>query len=154
MTITPTKTDKRTVTPEQAFDEFRPRGYNCTAKSLDAVGKHGWEITSFTLNRTYTPPSGMEMPEMDMHETPGYYENDVQFFYNNTATDNDWPRDNQWRQCMYVTGEAQKELDGAMKLDCMMSFELFRLGFSYDNATSTLTLRQGWSCDGQDGEHT
>lgn len=147
LTITSVHTNTSQLSKEAAIEEFKPHGYNCSDKSLKAAGTYVWDITSFTFNKTYVPGNAM------VNGTAGYTDM-VEFYYNNTATDNDWPRNTGWRQCLYITDETTKELDGVKQLQCMMSFEPFTLGFKFDNLTSTLTLSQGWTCDGVDSEHT
>ncbi len=147
LTITPTSTNTSHVSKEEAVDEFKMRGYNCTSKSLEATSRPAWEIRGFSLNRTYVPgdPNGTE---------PGGYMDDVEFYYNNTATDNDWPRNTGWRQCLFMSETIGQVVDDPKGVGVMISFEPFRLGFGFNNKTSTITLSQGWSCDGREGKHT
>ncbi|KAL1864491.1 hypothetical protein VTK73DRAFT_5862 [Phialemonium thermophilum] len=145
--IVPSHSERWRVPKADAVAEFQPRGYNCSSKSLEAVGKYGWDITGFTLNKTYVPPS-------PLRNASGDYTDVLEFFYNNTATDNDWPRNTGWRQCLYITDDASGTLDGETQLTCAMSFEPFTLAFRFDNKTSTLSLSQSWTCDGVDSGHT
>ena len=146
-TIAATKTSTLSISKDRALDEFRPHGYNCSAKSIAAAGTQAWAINSFTLARRYVPADPLE-------NLTATYTDELEFWYNNTATDNEWPRNTGWRQCLYLTDEKDQELDGTKQLQCMMSFEPFRLGFKYDNKTSSLALSQVWTCDGIDTGYT
>ncbi len=147
LTIAPSKASAFSVSKEAAVEDFKPRGYNCSIRSLEPAGSYAWDVTNFAFTRRYSPPDPGQ-------NGTGSYTDQVEFYYNNTATDNDWPRNTGWRQCLYITDESQAELDGVKQLECMMSFEPFRLGFKFDNVTSTLALSQGWTCDGTDSKHT
>ena len=147
LTIVPTQTDSFHVSKEKAIEDFKPHGYNCSSKSLEPAGTYAWDITSFNYNRTYVSSN----PTVN---STASYTNILEFYYNNTATDNDWPRNTGWRQCLYLTDESSHEFDGTTQLMCMMSFEPFTLGFKFDNKTSELTLSQRWTCDGIDNGHT
>ena len=145
--ITPSRAGALSVSNAEAAAAFQARGYNCSAKSLAAVGKQSWEITALTLRRSYSPHTvGGEV-------APNWIDQ-LEFWYNNTATDNDAPRNTGWRQCLYISDELDKELDGVTPLLCSLSFEPFTLGFKYNNATQELTLSQLWTCDGYDIDHT
>ena len=147
LTITPSKSDSYRVTKAQAVEDFKPHGYNCTDKSLQPASANGWEISSLTLDRSYTKAD----PKNNVTEN---YQDTLEFWYNNTATDNDWPRNTGWRQCLYITNNGTTEFDGTTQLSCMMSFEPFRLGFTFDKKASMLGLSQAWACDGVDSQHT
>ncbi len=150
LTITPTRTKAGRGAKEEAVEYVKPHGYNCRVKSLGPTGTQSWDISRFTLERTYVPGD----PKIIVTAS---YTDYVEFYYNNTATDNDWPRNTGWRQCLYMSDngdDGDKDLDGTKLLDCSMSFEPFRLGFKFDYNTSTLTLNQAWTCDGIDAGHT
>ncbi len=133
------------LSEDEATQKFQPHGYNCSSKSLEPAGKQAWEISRFSLTKTYQPGDA----KLNVSASTSY---GIEFYYNNTATDNDWPRNTGWRQCMYSSDES--ELDGSTQLGCAMTFEPFTLGFKFDNKTSALTLTQAWSCDGVDPDHT
>ncbi|KAH8881916.1 hypothetical protein GQ53DRAFT_832046 [Thozetella sp. PMI_491] len=147
LTITPSHINAFHISKENAIEDFRPHGYNCSSKSLEPPGKEAWEINGFTLTRIYSP----EDPKLNISASNSY---EIKFYYNNTATDNESPRNTGWRQCLYTSDDMEDELDGLKQLQCTMNFEPFTLGFKFDNRTSALTLNQGWTCDGVDSEHT
>ncbi len=147
LTIAPTNTQTFHVSKEEAIQDFRPHGYNCSTKSLEPLGHQSWDVVNFTYYRRYIPADATT-------NVTANYADELEFYYNNTATDNDWPRNTGYRQCMYISDELDHEFDGIKPLDCMISFEPFRLGFKFDNKTSTLGLNQAWTCDGIDGSHT
>jgi len=145
VTVAPTKQAAYGVTRAQAVEDFKPRGYNCTSRSLAAGA--AWDVVGLTLNRTHVAAAA------HMGVQQEYWADRLEFWYNNTATDNEWPRNTGWRQCLWIS-DGVDNLDAGKRQDCMMSFEPFRLGFQFDNKTSTLTLNQGWTCDGSDEKHT
>ena len=147
LTITPTRINTSHVSTDEATEEFRPHGYNCSSKSLQPAGKQAWEVTRFSYTKTNLPGDAkLSIPASTRH--------DIEFYYNNTATDNDWPRNTGWRQCVYSSNDVESELDGVKQLQCTINFEPFTLGFKFDSKSSALTLNQGWACDGIDSEHT
>ena len=106
-----------------------------------------WEVADFTLRRTWNPPASAN--------GTGYFTGTIDFGYNNTATDNDWPRSTDgWRNCLYLSDQLDGEVDGKTDAECARSFEPFNLSFRFDKASGTLTLMQKWSCDGVDADHT
>jgi len=149
LTIAPAKKAAYAVSRAQATEDFKPKGYNCTVKSLGGGGgpSPAWDVVGLTLNRTHVAAS------TEAGGAGAYWADRLEFWYNNTATDNDWPRNTGWRQCLWIS-DGVDNLDAGRRQDCMMSFEPFRLGFQFDNKTSTLTLNQGWTCDGSDEKHT
>ena len=147
LTIKPAQINISQPSKADVAQEFKPHGYNCSSKSLDPPGKQGWEITRFSLTKTYLPGD----PTYNISASEKY---GIEFYYNNTATDNDWPRNTGWRQCLYSSDNMESDLDGVKPLECTVNFEPFTLGFKYNNQTSAITLFQEWSCDGVDSEHT
>ena len=142
MTLGPKNLTTRGVSKEQAVADFTPHGYNCSARSLGQHGTPVWQVTGFSFNRTWNPT----------WDVPGFMD-EVQFRYNNTATDSEWPGTRGDHLCYDQSSMGGPPFDGSRHMTCD-SDSLFPPGFRFDFNSSTLTLNQIWRCDGIDREHT
>jgi len=143
MTLVPKNLTTYAISPERALAVFTPHGYNCSARSL---GQHGeapaWGVTGLSFNRTWN--AGWSVP--------GFMD-EIQFRYNNTATDTEWPGTRGDHLCYDQSSLGWPVFDGSKHLTCD-SESLYPPGFRFDYNSSTLTLNQIWRCDGVDREHT
>ncbi len=147
MTIEPIQTHTFHVSKEQAIQDFKPHGYNCSSRSLGLPSAPVWEISRFSFNRTWVTGDTAA-------KDPSGFQDGAEFYYKNTATDSDWPMNmGPPRPCSNQGNPGEILFDGTQQLACL-NIPVSSPTFQFDNITSTLTLNQAWSCDGIDGDHT
>jgi len=145
LTLSPVTKAVYKVTKQQAYEEFKPRGYNCSGRSLGEGGRPPtWEITGFRFNRTWIEGEGAA--------DAGAFMDEAEFTYHSTATDSDWPVSEQDRTC-YAQTLPGAAFDGKVPLVCA-AFQMRDRAFRFDFNASTLSLNQEWSCDGVDLLHS
>jgi len=148
-TLQPSSLRTSTMPKAEALRIFTPHGYNCTDRSLGlgAFAAPVWEITGFTLNRT--------VKGSDTDGRP-LYQDEVEFTYNNTATDSDWPRNQPGsRTCYARTEPGGRPFDGSDDVNCVnyiMDAPGMRIDFR--GGSVMMKLSQEWKCDGVDRYHT
>jgi len=145
LTLSPTTKAAYQVTKQQADEAFKPRGYNCSGRSLGENGQApAWEIAGFRFTRTWVGAT-------EAGGADGAFADEVNFTYRSTATDSDWPVSEQDRTCRAQTVPGIM-FDGKAPLWCA-SFQMLDRAFWFDFNASTLSLGQQWSCDGLDLQH-
>lgn len=146
ITVDADEATTKQVPRAQAVEDFKPHGYNCTARSLGTPAPPAWNISRLSFNRTWVTGGA--------RFDPSGFQDSAEFYFANTATDSDWPRNNGERACMYSSNIGEPTLNGTLSLACSP----FGLGrdpeFKFDFNSSILSLNQKWSCDGMDQSHT
>jgi hypothetical protein len=140
LTLKPNNTAVSSLSADQARILFSPKGYNCTSRSMGSRGTPAWEIQNFVFNRFW-----------NADVTPQEFRDDVEFTYNNTAVNSEWPM-NRTYQCYDLGTRSNPRLDGSKVQRCESGTrDLMQFSFDYDN--KTLTLTQDWGCDASDRDH-